>query len=332
MPITTDYSIFYKKKLEIEDIKTFEYDLFISAYNDSKRVTEIFKEVNSKEKHWLILPEYGYEGHEMPSFGTTFSFNSNDTESVIIGGYFQNNNFDFENGRLCIDITGFIRPHLVFLIRFLAQQGIRNVDFLYTDPVKYKDKDETVFSDESDEEEAIIRQIDGCGGSHNTQTNNDILIIGAGYDHKRIIDIAKSKLDAKKIQVFGFPSLQADMYQENILRAYKAEEDSSTGRNAFIDSDHVILAPANDPFVTANQLSQFIQKENSKQVITNIYLSPLSTKAQTLGFALYFVGNCLNDPVSIIFPFSKKYSRETTEGIAKIWKYTVEFEALRGNS
>jgi hypothetical protein len=50
----------------------------------------------------------------------------------------------------------------------------------------------------------------------------------------------------------------------------------------------------------------------------------LSTKAQTLGFALYYASQCLSKPVSVIFPFTTEYSRETTEGFSRIWKYSIE--------
>jgi len=44
----------------------------------------------------------------------------------------------------------------------------------------------------------------------------------------------------------------------------------------------------------------------------------------TLGFAIYYAWECLNKPVSIIFPFTSGYSRETTQGFSRIWKYTIE--------
>ena len=166
-----------------------------------------------------------------------------------------------------------------------------------------------------------IREIKGCLGSHNPETNQDLLFLGSGYDFNRMIAIAKEKKEAKKIQLLGFPSLQADMFQQNIIKSCKAEEDAFSGEFD-LESENVILAPANDPFVTAKLLSEYLKKNKS---FTNLYLCPLSTKAQTLGMALFYIVECLNLPASIIFPFCKGYSRETSKGVSKIWIYTVEF-------
>ncbi len=149
------------------------------------------------------------------------------------------------------------------------------------------------------------------------------MIIGSGYDHKLINSVSEDKEHAKKIQLFGFPSLQPDMYQENILRSYKAEE--SIGGKQFLDVNSSYFAPANDPFLTAQTLRECIDKENKYKSITNLYLSPLSTKAQTLGFALYYIKERINQPCSVIFPFCTQYTRETSVGISKVWKYTIEF-------
>jgi len=326
-----DFSLFYKTRfasinaLPANDV----YDIFISAYNDSERVKEVFAKMTASKKHWLVLPQYAYSQSELPSMASLseelYLFDSTLSEGQIIRDYINRSGIDFTNlGKICIDITGFIRPHLVFLIRLLSQYDIK-VDFIYTDPISYVKKEATDFSYEYTE----VRQINGCQGVHNPDTHNDWLVIGAGYDNNRITDIAKDKANTKKVQLFGFPSLQPDMYQENILKAYTAEEATSNGRESFIDPDSTIFAPANDPFVTANVLKEFIQRENRKSPISNLYLSPLSTKVQTLGIALYYTTNCVNLNASIVFPMCDKYSRETTEGISRIWKFTVDFSALK---
>lgn len=327
-----DYSIFYKKRFSnTDDLKVIaKYDLFVSAYNDSLRVKKVFDEIDAIEKHWLIFPEYCYLESERPTVDgikqKNFCFNSVLKEGEIIRDYVNRSKVNFKSvGKICIDITGFIRPHLIFLVRYFYSIGIATVDFIYTDPIKYKKKEQTDFSFDY----INVRQIDGCQGTHNPDTNNDILIIGSGYDNLRITDVSKNKNNSRKIQLFGFPPLQPDMYQENILKAYKAEEETSNGRESFIDQDKSLFAPANDPFVTANIIRDYVIKENKSKVITNLYLCPLSTKAQTLGIALFYVTQCLDEPSSIIFPFCSKYSRETTEGISKIWKYTVEFSSLK---
>ena len=58
--------------------------------------------------------------------------------------------------------------------------------------------------------------------------------------------------------------------------------------------------------------------------ITNLYLCPLLIKVLVLGFTLFYLTECRNTATSIIFPFEEQYSQNTSNEIARIWKYTVE--------
>jgi len=316
-----DYTIFYKKKfVDIDEfVKTKTWELFISAYNDSERVRKVFNKINCDDKHWLILPDYGYTSNEFPKTGQVFAYSTASQENDFILSYVNDIKLDLSQIDLCIDITGFMRPHLIFLIRFLKELKVKKFDVIYTDPDTYADKEKTTFTKDN---VYHVRQIAGCEGAHSTDTSNDVLIVGSGYDDKLIASVAESKAKAKKIQLFGFPSLQPDMYQENLLRAYKAEE--SLGGKVFLDQSSCYHAPANDPFVTASVIHDLVNRENERAKITNLYLSPLSTKAHTLGFVLYYLWECLGESVSILFPFCTKYTRETTKGVSRIWLYTVE--------
>lgn len=322
-----NYSFLYKNKFEDFNenfvAENLQYDLFISCYNLSDRVNYIFNNVTANHKHWIISPEYRFSPVDIahlqePKFD--YSSKPNITEGELILDYYEKNMDLLHNSRIGIDITGMLRPHIIFIVRLLKAKGIKKIDFIYSEPQNYKKKEETLFSLEHLE----IREVMSCSGVHNPETNNDFLIIGAGYDYQRIARISSSKPEAKKVQILGFPSLQADMFQQNILKSYKAEEEASTGEFD-LESDEIILAPANDPFITAQMLSDFIKLEESKQPITNLYICPLSTKAQTLGMALYYACECVDKKASIIFPFSSRYSTQTSEGISRICTYTVEF-------
>lgn len=312
-----DYNIFYKKKYaSTEKLSEKKWDLFISAFNDSERVSEVYKAVNSSVKHWLIMPDYAYIDSEMPK---EYYYKCNQcSESEYVINYFEKHKDLLLKSNICIDITGFMRPHLIFMFRYFKEKNISKIDVLYSDPITYKNRGETKFTIDKVYD---VRQVQGCEGSHVPNVENDLLIIGSGYDEKLIASVSETKAKAKKIQVFGFPSLQPDMYQENILRAYKAED--ALGGD-FLEKGRNYYAPANDPFVTAGVLSDIVYKENRRNPLTNIYLSPLATKAQVLGFVLYYIWECLNSPVSILFPFCQTYTRETSEGLSKIWLYSVE--------
>jgi hypothetical protein len=315
-----DYTLFYKKKFApVEELKhEASWDLFISAYNNSERVRTTFDLVTATRKDWLLLPEYQYAELEVPQEGNTFSFEPDDTESELIVKHLEAIP-NLSALRVCVDITGFMRPHVVFLLKYLSVMNVKKFDVLYSDPLTYAKKEKTTFTKDLVDN---VRQIAGCEGQHDPDNSNDVLLIGSGYDHKLIASVAENKANARKIQMFGFPSLQADMYQENLLRAHIANE--AIGGRSYFESPVEVFAPANDPFVTASVIQTFVDAENRLKKISNLYLCPLSTKAQTLGFALYFLWECQGLPASIIFPFCHEYSRETSIGLSRIWKYTVE--------
>jgi hypothetical protein len=313
-----DYSIFYKSHFPFASTwQNFDvYDVFISAYTSSERVQQVYGKVAAACKHWIVFKEYGYENRQLPS-SNTFVAESR-IESDIIPDFWSTLPTGSESKSICIDITGFIRPHLLFLLKWLQQQGVTRFDALYSEPVKYIKREQTLFSDEIIEE---IRQVSGFEGIHSPNFSNDLLVIGAGYENHLISQVAKHKDLTKKALLFGFPSLRADMFQENVLKAHLAEEDIGTG--AFEDRRRY-FAPANDPFVTANVLHDIVENFGRRAEVTNLYLCPISTKAQTLGFCIFFLYECLNRPASIVFPFSPTYARETTTGVSRVWKYSVE--------
>lgn len=319
------YTYFYKERIDsiIEFNKERQYDYFISCYNENERVLSVFNDIVCDNKFWIVLTEYGETDIFTPTDAQIFTANNDDNEGEIVRSFFRNFKIDFSK-KVCIDITGFLRPHLAFLIMYLKEIQVKTVDILYTDPIRYLNKEKTAFS-------SIFKNVDqitGYKGAHSHDTSNDFLIIGTGYDNKRISEVSKYKNKAKKVLLFGFPSLQADMFQENILKAYEAEAEtgkSESEEGLYLSEDFSIFAPANDPFVTAEVLSEYVTKINARKKITNLYLSPLSTKVQTLGMCLYYIYECIDKPVSMIIPYCEKYEKVTSEGISKMWLYVVEF-------
>src|SRR3546814_10970317 len=113
-------------------------------------------------------------------------------------------------------------------------------------------------------------------------------------------------MHARKLLMFGLPSLQPDMYQESRLRIARASE--AVGEAA--DAD-LIFAPANNPFVTAQELSFAVEAERpSGRGLSNLYLSPLGPKPQVLGFGLSYLRACVGQAAAIHFPYAGRYSRE----------------------
>lgn len=322
-----DYTIFYKSELPIEGSWRQEkpWDIFLSAFNSSERVKRCFDMASSREKHWLLLPEYEYNHTEHPASGSVFVCQRG-SEADQVQNYFKEAGLCPKGLRICVDITGFMRPQLIFLARFLAESGVGKVEMIYSEPERYPQKEHTRFSDGQVME---VRQVAGYEGNHSADDSNDVMIIGAGYDHRLISHVAENKGHARKLQILGLPSLRPDMYQENVLKADLASEETGTMGMERHRTSANYFVPANDPFVTAQVLSDIV-REPSVAIPnpTNLYLSPLSTKPQALGFALFYLSERRETSTSIIFPFCKTYSRETSVGLSRIWKYVVEFDAL----
>jgi hypothetical protein len=312
-----DYLVLYKGELPIEEDWPVDarWDIFISAYTAAERVKRVFDKAAAGTKHWLVFPEYGFTGEECPD--GAFTLQTRD-EAEYVKTFWEQKIGDLAGRTIGVDITGFIRPYLMFLLKWFAERGVRRFDAIYTEPIIYSKREQTRFSDEAVTE---VRQVAGFEGNHNPDSSNDYLIIGAGYDHQLIAQVAENKEFSRKIQIFGLPSLRADMYQENVLRAYRAEE--AVGRHTS-DESGSFFAPANDPFVTATTLREIVNRIDGRKSITNLYLSPLATKPQVLGFALYYLMECRNKAASLIFPFCNSYDQETSTGVSRIWKYTVE--------
>jgi hypothetical protein len=83
------------------------------------------------------------------------------------------------SAKICIDTTEFMRPHLMFLVRYLIQRGVKEFDALYSEPSFYALKERTEFSLGSVN---TVRQAAGFEGPVNTDTSRDLLVIGAGYE------------------------------------------------------------------------------------------------------------------------------------------------------
>ena len=315
-----DYTIYYKNTLPVDDDWQEKWDIYISAYNSSDRVNEVFDKANAVKKYWVIQPDYGYAEKDYPTSGIKFVSGQRD-EGEFIKEFLESLGEETIDKKICIDITGFIKPYMMTLFFLLKHKGIKKVDVLYSEPKKYVKKEETKFSNEFVRE---VRQVAGFMGCHETTTSNDILIIGAGYDDQLISQIAKDKDNCRKIQVYGLPSLRPDMYQENILNANQASE--ALGVHAG-DSPSKKFSPANDPFVTAQTLSEIYHELNSEKAITNLYLSPLATKPQALGFTLFYLLECQGKNISMIYPYCDSHAKATADGVSRIWKYCVEFPA-----
>lgn len=320
-----DYTYFYKHRFHsmTEDgLKDTTYDLFISSFVDSERVTSLAGALLYNNSLWLVDPRdenslFVQDKHKL-------IVEPNEDYIKILNKL---NELQLAGKSICIDATGFQIPYLLFLIRVLYQNEIKQFDIYYTEPKKYKRAEDTEFSDMFYD----VKGITGMIGRNVSETENDLMVIAAGYDHSRIIDVANSKKSAQKVLLFGLPALSPSMFQENIIRAFQAD---TAVRNAFKNLDSNIFAPAYDPFVTAQSIQDYIEhkrtmlrreKGDDNIDFTNIYLAPLSTKPHAIGMAMYYMWERGWDKnITLLYPLCKMYNADNSDGISRIWRYRIQ--------
>lgn len=320
-----DFNIFYKQRYKsLNELEKEDWDLYISAFNESDRVKKTFESVNAKQKIWIIHSQYDLKNESLPE--KYYYFDSSNGESVNIREFFAASGITSEtiNGaRVCIDSTGLMRQDLLFFILYLNRVlMVTNFDIIYSEPETYLKSENTQFSKDTS---GKVKVVQGFELTSERDQSNDLLIIGSGFDDKLIAEVAEEKKHAQKAQIIGFPSLQADMYQQNLYRVAMVDEMNAEETNIYFSS-------ASDPFETANTLKEIIEKKEfkDKKKITNLYLSPLSTKAQTVGFALFYIYECFHNDreATILIPETLSYSDQTSEGVGDVWRYQLEFPPL----
>lgn len=295
---------------EVEDMNLLQYDVFVSAFDGCERTSHTFDKIKAREKHWIVFPQYEQKKENLPEF---FLTSDKLTESEFVTEVLEK--IDLKNKSVCIDCTGFLIPHLVFLIQFLKRAGISKYDIIYSEPVSYRRGEETEFTRNINEP----RPIEGYSSSAKNVNGNDALIIFTGFNDSLVTSVARNKSKSLYKYLFtGFPSLQADMYQQNLIQLSKSKES--------IGETHVtnLKAPAYDPFVAANKLQNVVNElmEESHN-IEYIHVSPLSTKPMAIASALVYLTNpeC---PIDIIYPPSDTYVSGHAIGIKRTWRYTIE--------
>ena len=303
-------------KIELGDFvaRGHPWDLFISAYNNSRRVQTVFTQVPAARKSWWIIPEYGYTPADLTALEEPLVL-ARGSEAQVVKAGLAGSHFDpTTDRRLCIDITGLMRPHILFLMAHLQDIGVTQFDLLYTEPAQYSRRAETRFSIGED---VRVVSVEGFVGAHSPDTSGDLLVIGIGYDHHLISHAIQAKENARVVELHSFPSLSADMYHESILRLDRVSSERSRV------GDEVQYCSANDPFVVAASLASAVRIAETRRRVTNVYLSPLATKPQAVGFGLHYLKRMRGTATSIIYPLCLSYDKETSTGVGRSWIYPI---------
>ncbi len=296
---------------EVKDINKLHYDVFVSAFDGCQRTITVYDKIDADEKHWIVFPQYDQQHDSLP-----YNYISSEklSESEFILDIIEK--IPFKNKKVCIDSTGFLIPHLIFLIQFFKRVGVLNFDMIYSEPASYKKAEETEFTRSVNEP----RPIEGFSASAKNVNGHDALVIFSGFNDALVTSVARNKSKSLyKYLITGFPSLQADMYQQNLIQLSKSKE--SIGETYVT----YLKAPAYDPFVAANKLQGIVNDlMNDKYNIEYIHVAPLSTKPMAIASALVYLFNpeC---PIDIIYPPSDTYTSGHALGIKRTWRYTIEF-------
>jgi hypothetical protein len=311
-----DYELFYKESFsDVGKLAALPpWKSFVSAYNLTNRVQSVFHNASAARKYWLVHSEYGFSADQLPAGDNVFDPRDKLSEDEFVIRFFDEHPEALDES-LCFDMSGLMRPHIAFLLQYLRSRSVRSVDVLYAEPAQYTKHEHTTFAHGDIE---VVRPIAGYAGSHepSLRGEKDLLIIGSGYEWNLTINVATAKNNTNKIEVLGFPPLQADFYQENRLNAQVAAE---ALRPVLAGP---LFAPANDPFVTASVVSDAVRTHGARS--SNVYLCPVASKPQALGFALYCLFEGAGKPLSLVYPFAPRYRPDTATGLARVWKYTVE--------
>ena len=294
----------------LSSIQQAPWDYFLSAFDDTDRVQQPFQHISATRKQWLIHEEYRLPKEEYPAGAIELSASFDPPD---ISDFVRSQANRLRDAKVCVDSTGFIRPHLLVLLRVLRDIGVLEFDVLYSDPVRYIDDENTEFTIGP---VVRVEQIPGYEGVHRASgSGEDLLLIGAGYNYRQIMSVCEEKRNSQKFILTGLPSLQPHMYQESVLRIHQAAE--SIGHRT---EERTLYASANHPFTVAQALQDLLREEQP----ANLYLCPVGPKPHVLGFAIFYLRELENSAASMIYPFPEGYPRLTSQGLRRTWQYRVE--------
>jgi hypothetical protein len=313
------FDYFYRQEFAISGGWPRDWDIFVSAWDQSERVESVYSTVTARAKVWIIHPEYNLPETSRP-IGSLFDAQGGEARSMQSLVVHLEQLGDLRKVRLCIDITGMLRPHIAVLLKVLQHRGVAQFDAVYSQPKTYAHGEQTRFSSG---EVTDVREVTGYEGI-NRPGAHEVLIVAPGFEASLSREVFSHKPRASRFQIFGLPSLQADMYQQNILQAYGIDtplpDDETSNMRRFVS--------AADPFAMATELSAIVSAVTAKQARSRLYIAPLATKAQMLGAALYCLTECRNVAASLIYPVVSAHIPATSSGISNVSINTIDFRLM----
>lgn len=311
------YDYFYREKLSIEAPWQESWDLVLSAWDGSERVKRCYDLATARRKLWLVHPEYQLTGFDLPP-EDKIVLSGDEAEGIqALLRQLESEGFDLAHTRIAVDITGMLRPHIALLTRYLKVKGCRKFDAIYAEPSSYSDRENTKFTSG---DVVDVREVIGFEGQNRVSQDREVLIVAPGFDDVLLREVVSHKERAERIQIFGLPSLQPDMYQHNVLKAVGVDtplpEESKGARH---------FASAFDPFAMATELSSIVSQFRMRSATTRFYIAPLATKTQMLGAAIFHITECHQKTTSLLYPIASAHVPGPSVGISRAWLFRVDF-------
>jgi len=320
------FDYFYRDEFTLAVPCPKQWDVFLSAWDGSERVQSVFGHVQAGIKQWIVHPEYRIAADRLPDNAPLLHAGGGEAASMIAVVAHLQSLGDITAMRLCVDITGMLRPQIAILTRLLKHRGVEEFDALYSQPKNYTHRERTRFSSG---EVSDVREVTGFEGV-NSQGVEQILIVAPGFDEVMLREVFSHKAAVRnQYQLFGLPSLQADMYQQNILQAYGIDTPTPAKEAAYRKR----FASASDPFAVANEISAIVTEVRQRHKRARFYVAPLGPKPQMLGSALYYLTETADAALSIIYPVVSAHASGTSTGTSRISINTIDFrlvDALSG--
>lgn len=296
---TRSSDIFLDKKVEIGTSIIFNYK---ETDPEDKKEENIRKMKSNLEQICKHVHIFDTESVSSPSEGIKKFFT-----------FLKENNINFLNKQVIIDITVFTKAYFFLLFKVLKEKfSLHEFYVVYTEPAKYKsksaDRNEIILTEGLDR----VESIPGFAGS--SINSKDALIVILGFEGKRSMDIFNSVNPELTYAVNGLPSFQPGWHKISLEANLPFLQESGA-------SEHLFFAPAVDPFETRNTVSQIVEEIEKNNINMNIIISPLGTKLQAFGVLLYALGN---KKIKVIYPFPSVYKPDYSYKYGPTWIFKVD--------
>ena len=126
---------------DISDVSKLHYDIFISGFDGSARTKSVYDRITAQEKYWIVFPQCTQYNCPLPyKYLTSGALIEDEFILDVMNGVI------VKDKTVCLDATGFLIPHLLFLIQHLQRQGMKKIDVLYSEPASYVRAEDTEFT------------------------------------------------------------------------------------------------------------------------------------------------------------------------------------------